>query len=559
MLKGGNFTVKAKKLIAMAVLGLMVFTGVSYAAKPEDALSSRPDDSVYFVLRLGDTARFLQWLMSSEHIKLVMPLIIGSKESNEIMGTVEVLSAIIQHTPLKSAALVIGINKADVQVKAPFFQMAFDVDHTVSYVVRKVVEGVADAKDVAKLLLGDNSPLAAFAETMIKVERGEDKTLKINNTVFMKASDGLVIIGTSRNDITSALKALEDSTARLFGERVRRFTTDDFALVHVDYATAQALDTDNTADIDGAKYFDKPLEIEFAFRRFTDKFLMSAGLNLKNALKQRYADRVFGEKTNTAKGGNINLKNAGGKKTPLAAFGSYFDPEKVLDKKEVKDQWDKAVRQVQKRFGITEDDIKGVFNGPFSVVVNDSVPFEGFKIPAVYISQTGAEGAAGQLYGKLTKSPHFTSVKNGILQLDSSISPISCLVAEDGDTLAVDFAELSSLSETPELNPALASLMEQDATTALWVNFAGIQAWLLDDTNGVFQTITPLATFMGYSKYVKALRDVLSAEFSVPSVSFWAESQEVYNAEFAIAEIDPENGLLARLIKVYMELNKNKK
>ena len=289
LLNGGNNIVKVKKLLVLAVLGLFLFSGISYAAQPENALSSRPDDSLYFVLKLGDTARFLQWLVSNENIQLFMPLILGSKESNEIIGSIEILNTIVQNTPLKSAALVIGINRADVKVKAPFFQMAFSVNHSVSSAVRNIAGGKADAKDIAKLLLGDtNAALLSIAETVIKVERDDDNTLRVNNDVFMKAADDLVILGTSLNDVAASVKALEDSGARLFTGKDRRFDTEDFAFLHFDYQTASELDSRDVDLAETAKYFDKPLEIEFAFKRFTDKFIMSAGLNLKEALRAKY-------------------------------------------------------------------------------------------------------------------------------------------------------------------------------------------------------------------------------------------------------------------------------
>ena len=62
---------------------------------------------------------------------------------------------------------------------------------------------------------------------------------------------------------------------------------------------------------------------------------------------------------------------------------------------------------------------------------------------------------------------------------------------------------------------------------------------------------------MGYGRYVQAVRDVLNAEFSVPSLSLWCESNEVFHTEFAIAEIDPQNGILTKLVKLYSDLLKD--
>ena len=140
------------------------------------------------------------------------------------------------------------------------------------------------------------------------------------------------------------------------------------------------------------------------------------------------------------------------------------------------------------------------------------------------------------------------------MQLDSSVSPISCLVADRGEKLGVYFAELASLEQKPELMPALAALMKRESIASLWMDFAGIQSWILDESNGVMMMLGPLMTFGGYGKYYKALQEVLTAELSVPTVAVWSESPEVVHYEFAVKEINPDNGLFMRILKVYQEL-----
>ena len=119
----------------------------------------------------------------------------------------------------------------------------------------------------------------------------------------------------------------------------------------------------------------------------------------------------------------------------------------------------------------------------------------------------------------------------------------------------MDFAELASLSEKPELKPAFAELMKRDSVSSTWIDFAGIQSWINSDENGVFTTLTPLAAIMGYGKYVKALQDVLGADLSVPSMSIWAEDLEIIHTEFALKEIEAEKGLFATILRLYQEFN----
>lgn len=548
---------KAKKFLALILLVLAISTGTLYAAQPEDALSSQPDDSIYCVLKLGDTAKFLQWVLSDEKVNLVMPLILRSKESNGLMMGVEILTGIVKNMPLKSTAIVVGINKSDVKLRTPFFQMAFSVNPNLLGVLHTIAQGTAKASDIAKLVLGTNPMLSAFADSMLKVESAGNNSYRINNTVYLKADEdeGLVVVSTSREGLDSALKALNDSDARLFTGKARKFTSDDFAFIHMDYQTAAELDQDDLELKKTAKYFDKPLEVEFAFKTLVNKFLVSTGINLREALKKRYADTISSF-SNKVKGGNIDIKHTGGKKTPLAAFGTYLDAKSMNESTELKAIWNRIIREGKRRFGLSSGDISDVVSGPFSAVVNDGVNFESFRIPALYISMTGKPGAAQKIYSQLASSQHFAKVQDRVLQIDSSLSPISCLVVDNGDTLGIDFAELTSLADTPELDEPFAELMEREAESAVWVNFAGIRDWLLDDNNRVFTTITPMASFMGYGSYVQAARDVLEAEFSVPSMSIWLEEPGVFQTEFAVKDINPANGIFARLIKIYREFLK---
>lgn len=557
MLEGGKFSVRMKKFLLLAVFFLAVSAGTVQAAQPEDALSSRPDDSPYYVvLRLEDTSRFLRWLVSRENINIIMPLILGSSESNSILGAVEIISAVIENTPLKSAALVIGMNKSSSKLEAPFFQMAFTVDDSVSSTVRKIAEGNASASDIAKLLLGNNNPIAAFAETMIKVVNEGNNIFRVDNELLFKAQDGMILLTNSKKEINLAMNSLKNSKSRLITNITRKFNTEDFMIAHIDYDVLFSKEGDkppfNIKDL-----FEKPLNLELGFRRLTDKFILSVGGNFREAMKN--SEQLLLSEKNKVKGGNIDLRNTGGKSSPLIAVGTWLDFSKFYLYPEIKPALNRLLRNLRNRFGINGDDFTNTFKGPFSLVVNDSVMIEGFKIPAVYISQTGIKGSASKVFSQLTKSPHFSKVQDGILQIDSSLSPISCLVSNKGDTLGIDFAELSSLQDNPDTKPAMNELMSRASLASMWVDFEGIQSWLNDDANGVFTALAPIGRLMGYGKQIDAAREVLGAKLSVPSVSLWADSPETYHLEFAIDnDVKPEDGLLAKLVKVYRDFNAKK-
>ena len=547
---------KVKKLAVILVLVLLIFSGSAYAAKPEDALTSRPEDAVYMVLRLQDTSSFLRWMFSKENVEIFAPLFLKDKSKLEILAVSEFVSALASMSPIRSAAVVTGMTKNDTKQKNQFVQAALTFSPEVRTSVLRIEAGLADASDIAKLLIGDTAA-AKFAETMIKIEKEKDNIFRVNNNIFMSAAKDMVLLGSSVTEIRKAVKSLNDKDTRLFTKKARNFTAEDFCIFHVDYGTIAAFDASlQSGDLDPRKYFAKPLEGEIAFTRQPDTFLMSMSFNFKDALTKKYADKLAEQaaKWEDVNGGHIDL-DAVGSSSPLVAIGTYINFDALNEIDEWKPIMKAILRNMRVRFKVSDDETKALLSGPLSLVVNGTVTYESFKIPALYVTQQGEKGAAAKVYEKFTQSPNFSKVRDGILQLDSSISPVSCLVSDKGEKLGMYFAELPSLEQKPELKPALAELMKRESTASFWIDFAGIQNWLLDDNNGVMMMLAPLMTFGGYGKYYKALQDVLTAELSVPSMSMWGKAPEVMHIEFALKDIAPENGLFMRILRAYQSLN----
>ncbi|MBR0034956.1 MAG: hypothetical protein IJP54_04715, partial [Synergistaceae bacterium] len=268
---------KVKKLAVFLVLALVIFSGSAYAANPEDALTSRPEDSVYMVLKLHDTSSFLRWMFSKENVEIFAPLFMKGKSKLQILAASELMSALAAMNPIRSSAVVFGMTKNDTKQKNQFVQAALTFSPEVRTSVLRIEAGLADASDIAKLLIGDTAA-AKFAETMIKLQKEKDNIFRVNNDIFMAAVKDTVLVGSSITEVRKALKSLNDKDTRLFTKKARKFTAEDFALMHVDYETITAINTDNgklSDDLNAGKYFAKPLEGEIAFTRQPDKFLMS--------------------------------------------------------------------------------------------------------------------------------------------------------------------------------------------------------------------------------------------------------------------------------------------
>ena len=566
---------KFRKILSLAVIILVVSANIASALSlgdflpslktneatkpaevfPENALTSKPEDSVYLVLKLDDTSSFLKWLASDDNINPFMPLILKSKDSNDIIGGIEFFRAFATKTPLKSVALAAGAYDPDTK-KPPFFQMAFTVDSSMAATVKKVSDGTAEDIDFVKLLLGNDNPITAIAQTMVKAEKLNDGSYRVDNELFVKAEGDMIIVAMSPDELKDSISALNGGGTRLFSGLKRQFTEKDFAVVHVDYNTLDKMDTAH--DLDSAdklvtEIFDKPLNFECAFESLPDKFIFSFAVNLIEAARKEYAEKMRAP-VKPVKGSYMTL--AGTKSPIFATAGGQLRLSSIKDSKDTKDAWTEFVRQLRVRFGISENETASFFDGPFSVTVNDSVTYEGFKIPALYISQTGMKGAAGKIFSRLTKSPHFQKVQEGILQLDTSISPVSCLIQNKGETLGINFAELSSLNGSPAVKPALRSLLDSVGIAAMWIDFDGIRAWILDDENGVMAMLMPMAKFAGYGEVADAVNDILTAEYSVPSFSLRAENLEKFRFEFTNAKINPANGIFTRAVKIYQKFSK---
>jgi hypothetical protein len=289
--------------------------------------------------------------------------------------------------------------------------------------------------------------------------------------------------------------------------------------------------------------------------RVPGKFLLSMALNLKEALSKEYLEKSgLNRDIPNVKGGWIDIANAG-VKTPLLAFGGFLNISGMKNTEEGKEIWKEIAKAAKSTLGLSEEDLTNLLTGALSLVVNDSVSIEGIKVPAAYISQTGVEGTAEKVYGLLEKSPHFHKVQDGILQIDSSVSPVPCFVTRNNETLGVSVAELANVASKPELKPALQELMDTESSAAMWLDFAAIQSWVLNPENGVLTLLEPIARFSGQGEVFDMVKDLLEAKFSVPSMTMRSDSFEIVHTEFQIDEdVKPEDGVMVRLVKICRKL-----
>ena len=190
------------RLGLVLTLSLCVFSA-AWAANPEDALSAKPKDSLYVVLRVEDLGGFLRWAVSEENLKTFAPLAELDEDS------IQMITSMLAAMPVKSAALLAGMTADGM----PFFQAALSG---------------AKAENVGEFVLGQGSPMASMVEGMLQ-EGGLAFELK----------DDLLLLSFGADALKESLAALEDEGKRLSFNR--HFEAKDFALVHTDFEAAGTL------------------------------------------------------------------------------------------------------------------------------------------------------------------------------------------------------------------------------------------------------------------------------------------------------------------------------
>ncbi|MBQ9565301.1 MAG: hypothetical protein IJU98_06910 [Synergistaceae bacterium] len=526
---------KLRKFLFGAGLALCLSLGLAsavLAANPEDALSACPEKSVTVALRLEDVGGLLRWLASEATLKTLAPAV-GLDE-----GTIKMVSAMLEKVPVKSVALLAGITAEGTR----FCQAAIAGPETAN---------------VGEFLLGAGSEMAPMAE----------ETLKESGLAF-EMKDGLLLLGMTPDSVKASVEALEDESKRL--SLTRKFATKDFTLFHVDMdavkaiALAQAEDDEARKTVEESfkeakEYLRAPMKVEFGFESFADRFLVAMGMNLREAMTEKYAKAL--DEAQPVAGGHIRLLGEG---SPLFALGTKIDLDALREHPSVKEGWQELIGAV-KSFGFSEKDVLDFLSGGLSLVLGGgTVAFEGLKFPAVYLTQEGKNGVASAFTDTLAQreKAHLNPIQaegwDKMLQLDSSISPVSCLIGTRGENFFIGAIDAASLAEAPAPSDRLAKLLAKESIGTLFFDFEAIQAYL-KGAEGPLGMLLSMASMMTGSEEISAIggsiKDVLDAKLSVPSFSVWGPDVETIFMDFANVEVPPEEGLWAKLVKAYLAFN----
>ncbi len=543
------------RLVALALLVILAVSGASFAAEPENALTFRSNSGLYFALKANDVRGFIQWLVSRENMNLVAKFVPDFDKD-----MIDMVASVIDDFPLKAAAFNFGISLVDGKPE-PYVQAAFTLHPSTALVADKIEVASAEAKDIAAMLIGSSSPLVSLLETMIKVEHEPGKILRINNEILVKAKDGVVFAGTDIQSVNDAYETFTTGKDRFIDKFGRKFSADNFALIYLERDTVIALNNSSEKDIQELnKYWANPLRAECALEYQPDKLTFGFTANLLEALNPEIVKEYI-VKLDPVRGGNILLNGIGGDLSPFFALGTVFNFGLAdVDEDMLKDM--AGFFKFLQRFDISREEFFEFMKGAFSIVVGtNSVPVEGFKIPSVFLTKTGAAGLAEQIFKKIASKPFLTEVSSNstgwtrLLQVDSSLSPVSFLVGLRGDSLGLGVLELSATGENHALKAAFENLLARKSIASFWLDFEAIQSWLKDSTNGVMTFLTPLAAFSGYGDVMSVVVDILNSKLSVPSVAFYSPNLETFFAEFDLADVPEGEGIFPKLVTLYQKLD----
>ncbi|MCR4817354.1 MAG: hypothetical protein K5841_00170 [Fretibacterium sp.] len=514
------------RLGLVLTLSLCIFSA-AWAANPEDALSAKPKESLYTVLRVEDLGSFLRWAVSEENLKIFAPLADLDEDS------IQMITSTLANIPVKSAALVVGMTAEGM----PFLQAALSG---------------AEAENVGEFVLGKGSPMAPMIESMLQ-----------ESEIAFEMKDGLLLLSFGADGLKESLAALEDESKRLSIKR--RFPVKDYAFIHTDFDTSGML-AKAAAESEEAeenfknlkKYFHAPLDVELGFESFKDRFLLSLGTNLKEAMNPEYLKEL--EQAEAVPGGHIRLLGNG---SPLLAMGSTLNLKSFKRYDELKDVVEEGLEAL-KGIGLSKDDIQNLVNGAFSLTIGGSFfQCEGISIPAICLTQSGQENAASSIVGTLggkddlPLNPVQAEGWDKMLQVDSSISPVPCLLGVQGETLFFGLNDVASLAGTPSPAPKLQELLAKESLGGMYLDFAGVQDYL-KGAEGPLSMVLSLAESMtgddSLTGMAGLIRDVLEAKLSIPSVSIWGSNMESCFIEFALADVPAGEGLWAKLAKLALAI-----
>jgi hypothetical protein len=443
-----------KIFFAWILPAVLALTPPVWAAEPTDALSARPENSVYAAARLSALNGLIKTVFAPESVEAFISVMSDDAQADQVRAMMTLAAQITAESVAASA----GIG-----AEGPFFQLAASMPEKIRGRLNLVAVGKASAEDLAVIFLGENGALFSgiFEHQVQQGDKGPYYVL-FGGTAVLASRNGLSLAASSLRELDASLDAMSGSGARLALKR--RFKGADYFFLHSDMQTAAALNSSESKDGAAALavLFKTPLEVEADFDMKQNAFLMSLGVNFLEAMPSMAYLKTF----KPAAGADFFLAGGGSPFFGLAVK-SLFDASQLQAQPEAAQAWS-GVAAMLSSAGIEEKDIESLFTGSMTLIVGNAASAFGLDFPGCYLAVTGKDGAAAKVLSKIAEKEEWasalslTSAKaagwNALFTADQKVIPASVVMGVKGETLFVGLAAPEQLRDKPNLPAVRAAL-----------------------------------------------------------------------------------------------------
>ena len=540
---------KSRRLSVATLFILVLLSSAAWARDPYEALSSRPEGSVYATLRVDDLGGMLKNIFSPENVAMFTSLMAPSE--TQAFG---VFASMASQLPVKSLAWIAGSTTDNV----PFLQLAASMPKNLQPKLDLVAAGKASPEDLITLLLGDGGLLLAAAINPVVQDGEKGPYYTIDGQVALSARDDLLLMTLSSMDLRDSLGALDTAEKRL--DQKKKFGSPNFYTLHLDMKTVAALSSqENGSEIDMdalLKHFKAPLKIEMAFDSKPESFLISSWVNILDSLtmSERFKDVKPIAESNKFFVGEGKL---------LYAFTavSHFNADDLKVSPEAVKIWKQIVKELGKK-GIVESDLENLLTGTFSLVGGSNATILERRTPGAYLAFNGQKGAAKKILNKILEDEDFMKAVpvaplkaegwDTLVKVDPSLVPFPLLLGVKGETLFLGIIDSEGLDKKPELSPEAAKLLDGKLFAGGFFDAASIWNYVkkeaADEKSPLALGLKTLPT-----ETATLVRNILDAELSVSAIKLWVPTWDTSFTEFALVEVPPEKRLLPKIMKAAAE------
>ena len=541
-----------KLLLKVLIINLCVMLCAGFALadvdiRVDDAVSACPDSAIYAAFKLENVNGLVNWALDDENLNLFAPVLDFNSED------IGMIKAIASRVGCRALMFVAGL---DAQGRS-FVKAAFDFNENYRDILSKIEQGEAVPDDLKKLLIGDNSPLDAIADGIIKAEHDENKNLlRVNNDMWVTARENLLLIGSAPEIVKAGIAAIDNKLFRL--NLNRRYNSQNFIYAHVNTETILRYINRHgrTRRMFKAQnlrlfksMFKAPLNFELDFDLQEDNFKVSAFMNLREALSEKFYNTFCVNEPVT--GGNLDLNI---NSTPFIAFGSSLNLNALRDINELHS----LVKNLLIENDIDENLLFDLVNGKFAFNFGGAYVSMGmglFKLPVIYLAKTCEDIKAAEAFMEIIPKDNVNKVKakgwGMLLKAPVTVSPLPFYLGNLDNTLYLgmfepDLINKIKLDLDKELEAEFNDLVNKKALAALYINFEELRKYLQRETSGA---LAYLAMLFGKKNELAKIKNLLDAELSVPLVTASVLNHGEIEINFKIKNINLKNGIWSKIFK----------